>query len=61
MAIFGKKEQKSCRFTSSILGGEVPLVQSIRELELIDPAALQTGSVIEGVFREITNVILRKQ
>lgn len=41
--------------------GEVPIVQSIREAgDFGRPAALQTGSVIEKVFEEITRNIVQE-
>jgi ATP-binding protein involved in chromosome partitioning len=41
--------------------GEVPLVQSIREAgDYGRPAALQTGSVIEKVFEEITRNVVQE-
>jgi len=41
--------------------GEVPLVQSIREAgDYGRPAALQTASVIEGIFEEITRNVVQE-
>jgi ATP-binding protein involved in chromosome partitioning len=41
--------------------GEVPIVQSIREAgDFGRPAAMQTGSVIESVFEEITRNIVQE-
>ena len=41
--------------------GEVPLVQSIREAgDYGRPAALQTGSIIESVFEEITRNVVQE-
>ncbi|AWG20516.1 chromosome partitioning protein [Flavobacterium faecale] len=41
--------------------GEVPIVQSIREAgDFGRPAAMQTGSVIEGVFEEITRKVVEE-
>jgi ATP-binding protein involved in chromosome partitioning len=41
--------------------GEVPIVQSIREAgDYGHPAALQTGSIIEGVFEEITKNVVNE-
>jgi len=41
--------------------GEVPIVQSIREAgDYGRPAALQTGSVIETVFEEITKKVVQE-
>jgi ATP-binding protein involved in chromosome partitioning len=41
--------------------GEVPLVQSIREAgDYGRPAALQTASVIERVFEEITRNVVQE-
>ena len=41
--------------------GEVPIVQSIREAgDFGRPAALQTGSVIENVFEQITRNVVQE-
>jgi ATP-binding protein involved in chromosome partitioning len=58
--IFGKE---GARDLAQDLGvaflGEVPIVQSIREAgDYGRPAALQTGSVIENVFEEITRNVV---
>jgi ATP-binding protein involved in chromosome partitioning len=58
--IFGKE---GARDLAQDLGvsflGEVPIVQSIREAgDYGRPAALQTGSVIESVFEEITRNVV---
>jgi ATP-binding protein involved in chromosome partitioning len=58
--IFGKE---GARDLAKDLGvaflGEVPIVQSIREAgDYGRPAALQTGSVIENVFEEITRNVV---
>jgi ATP-binding protein involved in chromosome partitioning len=58
--IFGKEGAKDL---SQDLGvaflGEVPIVQSIREAgDYGRPAALQTGSIIENVFDEITRNVV---
>ncbi|PIF61049.1 ATP-binding protein involved in chromosome partitioning [Flavobacterium sp. 11] len=60
--IFGKE---GARNLSEDLGvpflGEVPIVQSIREAgDYGRPAAMQTGSVIETVFEEITRNVVQE-
>lgn len=60
--IFGKE---GARNLAEDLGvpflGEVPIVQSIREAgDYGRPAAMQTGSVIETVFEEITRNVVRE-
>ena len=60
--IFGKE---GARNLSEDLGvpflGEVPIVQSIREAgDYGRPAAMQTGSVIESVFEEITRNVVQE-
>ena len=41
--------------------GEIPLVQSIREAgDYGRPAALQTGSIIETIFEEVTRNVVRE-
>ena len=41
--------------------GEVPIVQSIREAgDFGRPAAMQTGSVTQKVFEEITRNVVRE-
>jgi ATP-binding protein involved in chromosome partitioning len=60
--IFGKE---GARNLSEDLGvpflGEVPIVQSIREAgDYGRPAALQTGSVIEAVFEQITRNVVQE-
>ncbi len=60
--IFG---QEGARNLATDLGvpflGEVPIVQSIREAgDYGRPAALQTGSVIETVFEEITRKVVEE-
>ncbi len=60
--IFGKE---GARNLSEDLGvpflGEVPIVQSIREAgDYGRPAALQTGSVIETVFEQITRNVVQE-
>lgn len=60
--IFGKE---GARNLAEDLGvpflGEVPIVQSIREAgDYGRPAALQTGSVIETVFEEITRNVVQE-
>ncbi|CAM3997192.1 Mrp/NBP35 family ATP-binding protein [Flavobacterium sinopsychrotolerans] len=60
--IFGKE---GARNLSEDLGvpflGEVPIVQSIREAgDYGRPAAMQTGSIIETVFEEITKNVVQE-
>ncbi|MNF32205.1 Septum site-determining protein MinD [compost metagenome] len=60
--IFGKE---GARNLAEDLGvpflGEVPIVQSIREAgDYGRPAAMQTGSVIESVFEEITRNVVQE-
>lgn len=60
--IFGKE---GARNLSEDLGvpflGEVPIVQSIREAgDYGRPAAMQTGSIIETVFEEITRNVVQE-
>src|SRR6187431_1193597 len=58
--IFGKEGAKNLAEDLQVpFLGEVPLVQSIREAgDYGRPAALQTGSVIENVFDEITRNVV---
>lgn len=58
--IFGKEGAKDLADDLGVAFlGEVPLVQSIREAgDYGHPAALQTGSVIETVFEEITRNVV---
>ena len=60
--IFGKEGAKNLAEDLSVpFLGEVPIVQSIREAgDFGRPAALQTGSVIETVFEEITRNVVRE-
>jgi len=60
--IFGKEGAKNLAQDLSVpFLGEVPIVQSIREAgDFGRPAALQTGSVIETVFEEITRNVVRE-
>jgi ATP-binding protein involved in chromosome partitioning len=60
--IFGKEGAKDLADDLGVAFlGEVPIVQSIREAgDYGRPAALQTGSVIESVFEEITRNIVRE-
>ena len=60
--IFGKE---GARNLAEDLGvpflGEVPIVQSIREAgDYGRPAAMQTGSVIETVFEQITRNVVQE-
>jgi len=58
--IFGKEGAKNLAADLQVpFLGEVPIVQSIREAgDYGRPAAMQTGSVIEGVFEEITRNVV---
>jgi len=60
--IFGKEGAKNLAEDLQVpFLGEVPLVQSIREAgDYGRPAALQTGSVIETVFEEITRNVVEE-
>src|SRR6187402_634279 len=60
--IFGKEGAKDLAEDLGVAFlGEVPIVQSIREAgDYGHPAALQTGSVIENVFDEITRNVVRE-
>jgi ATP-binding protein involved in chromosome partitioning len=60
--IFGKEGAKNLAEDLQVpFLGEVPLVQSIREAgDYGRPAAMQTGSIIEGVFEEITRNVVQE-
>ena len=60
--IFGKEGAKNLATDLDVpFLGEVPIVQSVREAgDFGRPAALQTGSVIETVFEEITRNVVRE-
>jgi ATP-binding protein involved in chromosome partitioning len=60
--IFGKEGAKNLAEDLNVpFLGEVPIVQSIREAgDFGRPAALQSGSVIETVFQEITRNVVRE-
>jgi len=60
--IFGKEGAKDLAADLNVAFlGEVPLIQSIREAgDYGRPAALQTGSIIESVFEEITRNVVRE-
>ena len=60
--IFGKEGAKNLAEDLNVpFLGEVPIVQSIREAgDYGRPAALQTGSVTEKVFEEITRKIVQE-
>ncbi|WP_348799108.1 Mrp/NBP35 family ATP-binding protein [Flavobacterium adhaerens] len=60
--IFGKEGAKNMAEDLSVAFlGEVPIVQSIREAgDYGRPAALQTGSIIENVFDEITRNVVNE-
>ena len=60
--IFGKEGAKNLADDLNVpFLGEVPIVQSIREAgDFGRPAAMQTGSVIETVFEDITRNVVRE-
>lgn len=60
--IFGKEGAKNLADDLQVpFLGEVPLVQSIREAgDYGRPAALQTASVLEGVFEKITRNVVQE-
>ena len=60
--IFGKEGAKNLAEDLGVpFLGEVPIVQSIREAgDYGRPAAMQTGSVIETVFEEITRNVVQE-
>lgn len=60
--IFGKEGAKDLAADLNVpFLGEVPLIQSIREAgDYGRPAALQTASVIENVFEEITRNVVQE-
>ncbi len=60
--IFGKEGAKDLAEDLGVAFlGEVPIVQSIREAgDYGRPAAMQTGSIIESVFEEITRNVVRE-
>ena len=60
--IFGKEGAKNLAEDLNVpFLGEVPIVQSIRESgDFGRPAALQTGSIIESVFEEITKKVVQE-
>ncbi|WP_426094037.1 P-loop NTPase [Flavobacterium sp. DSR2-3-3] len=60
--IFGKEGARNLAEDLSVpFLGEVPIIQSIREAgDYGRPAAMQTGSVIETVFEEITRNVVRE-
>ena len=60
--IFGKEGAKNLAEDLQVpFLGEVPIVQSIREAgDYGRPAAMQTGSVIETVFEEITRNVVQE-
>ena len=60
--IFGKEGAKNLAADLQVpFLGEVPIVQSIREAgDYGRPAAMQTGSVIESVFEEITRNVVEE-
>jgi len=60
--IFGKEGAKNLAQDLNIpFLGEVPIVQSIREAgDFGRPAAMQTASVIEGIFEEVTRNVVQE-
>jgi ATP-binding protein involved in chromosome partitioning len=60
--IFGKEGAKNLAEDLAVpFLGEVPIVQSIREAgDFGRPAAMQTGSIIETVFEEITRKVVEE-
>jgi ATP-binding protein involved in chromosome partitioning len=60
--IFGKEGARNLAEDLDVpFLGEVPIVQSIREAgDYGRPAAMQTGSIIETVFEEITRNVVRE-
>ena len=60
--IFGKEGAKNLAEDLQVpLLGEVPLVQSIREAgDYGRPAALQTASILESVFENITRNVVQE-
>jgi ATP-binding protein involved in chromosome partitioning len=60
--IFGKEGAKNLADDLNVpFLGEVPLVQSIREAgDYGRPAALQTASVIETIFEELTRNVVQE-
>ena len=60
--IFGKEGAKNLAIDLQVpFLGEVPIVQSIREAgDYGRPAALQTGSIIEQVFEQITRNVVQE-
>ncbi len=60
--IFGKEGAKNLAIDLQVpFLGEVPIVQSIREAgDYGRPAALQTGSLIETIFEEITRNVVQE-
>jgi ATP-binding protein involved in chromosome partitioning len=60
--IFGKEGAKNLAEDLQVpFLGEVPIVQSIREAgDYGRPAAMQTGSIIESVFEEITRNVVQE-
>ena len=60
--IFGKEGAKNLAADLEVpFLGEVPIVQSIREAgDYGRPAAMQTGSLIESVFQEITRNVVQE-
>jgi ATP-binding protein involved in chromosome partitioning len=60
--LFGKEGAKNLAEDLQVpFLGEVPIVQSIREAgDFGRPAAMQTGSIIETIFEEITKNVVRE-
>jgi ATP-binding protein involved in chromosome partitioning len=60
--LFGKEGAKNLAEDLQVpFLGEVPIVQSIREAgDFGRPAAMQTGSIIETIFEEITKNVVQE-
>jgi ATP-binding protein involved in chromosome partitioning len=60
--IFGKEGAKNLAEDLEVpFLGEIPIVQSIREAgDYGRPAALQTGSIIESIFEEVTRNVVQE-
>jgi ATP-binding protein involved in chromosome partitioning len=60
--IFGQEGAKNLAIDLQVpFLGEVPIVQSIREAgDFGRPAAMQTGSIIESIFEEITRNVVQE-
>ena len=60
--IFGKEGAKNLAEDLNVpFLGEVPIVQSIREAgDFGRPAAMQTASIVEGIFEEVTRNVVQE-